>query len=111
MDVVISPRRFDVILVNLDPTVGSEVRKTRPCLVVTPDEMNGPLRTVIVAPLTSTLRPYAMRVPIRFRRKNGMVMLDQLRAIDKSRIVRKLGVANEETARRVAATLVEMFTL
>lgn len=106
-----SPARFDVVLVNLNPTVGSEVRKTKPCLVVTPDEMNGPLRTVIVAPMTSTLRPYAMRVPIRFQRKNGMVMLDQLRGIDKARIVRRLGTATEETARRVSATLVEMFVM
>ena len=101
--------RFDIVLAALDPTVGAEVQKTRPCIIVTPDEMNDSLQTLILAPVTSTLRRYPMRVPIRFQRRNGMVMLDQLRAVDKSRIVRGLGKAREDVARTVSATLVEMF--
>ena len=102
-------RRFDIVLVNLDPTVGSEIRKTRPCLVVSPDEMNRHIRTVIVAPMTTAARPYPTRVPIRFRRKNGQVALDQIRTVDKTRLVRRLGAAGKDTAAKVAAVLVEMF--
>ena len=106
-----SVRRFDVVLFNLDPTVGSEIRKTRPCLVVSPDAMNLHHRMIIVAPMTTGFRPYASRVPIRFQRKNGQVALDQIRSVDKLRLVRHLGAADAETAQRVAATLVEMFVL
>ena len=102
-------RRFDIVLVALDPTVGSEITKTRPCLVVSPDEMNRHIRTMIVAPMTTASRPYPSRVPIRFRRRNGQVALDQLRAIDRSRVVKRLGAAETETGAAVAAVLVEMF--
>ena len=107
---VASVARFDIVLVSLDPTVGSEIKKTRPCLVISPDEMNRHIRTVIVAPMTTTLRAYPTRVPIRFRRRNGEVALDQIRTIDKSRIVRRLGTAEKEVAAKVAAVLIEMFT-
>ena len=102
------PRRDEVWLVTLDPR-GSEIRKTRPCLVVSPDEMNGSLQTVLVAPMTSTLRGYRMRVTLVFRKKTGQVALDQTRAVDRRRLVRKLGAVSSSTAREVSRTLVEMF--
>ena len=104
-------RRFDIFLVNLDPTIGSEIQKTRPCMIVSPDEMNRYLRTVIVTPLTTSLRPYPTRVSIRFQRKQGQAALDQIRTVDKARLVKRLGVADPETAGAVAATLIEMFAL
>jgi mRNA interferase MazF len=103
------PRRSDVWLVALDPTQGSEIRKTRPCLLVSPDEMNRYLGAIIVAPLTSTLRAYPTRVTLRFQRKLGQVALDQIRTIDKSRLIRRLGQIPEATAGQVSAVLVEMF--
>ena len=85
------------------------MQKTRPCIVLSPDEMNQYLRPVIIAPMTATTRTYPMRVPIRLQRKNGHIALDQLRAVDRSRLVRKLGAAERATAARVGATLAEMF--
>ncbi len=79
--------RFEVYLVNLDPTVGSEIHKTRPCLVVSPDEINHNLRTTIIAPMTTASRPYPSRVPCRFKGKTGRVVLDQVRTVDQSRLV------------------------
>jgi len=100
--------RYDVFLVALNPTVGSEIRKTRPCVVISPDEMRR-LQTVIVAPLTSKGFDFVFRPKIRFDGKEGLVLLDQIRAVDKSRLVKKLGKIEEEKAREIAATLVEMF--
>jgi mRNA interferase MazF len=102
-------RRFDVFLVNLDPTVGSEIRKTRPCLVISPDEMNRYISTVIVAPMTTKGRPYPTRVACRFQGKEGQIVLDQLRTIDKQRLVHKLGKINKSTQAAVLDTLAEMF--
>ena len=102
-------RRFDVWLVNLDPTQGSEIQKTRPCVVVSPDEMNRHIRTVIVAPMTSRRRRYPSRVDITFQRKKGQVVLDQIRTVDKSRLVRRLGHLPDARARDVVGVLVEMF--
>lgn len=102
-------KRYDVWLVGLDPAQGSEIQKTRPCLVVSPDEMNQWLRTVIVAPMTTAQRSYPSRVPIRFQRKQGQVALDQIRTIDKTRLVKRLGKAPDGAAGQVADTLVEMF--
>lgn len=107
MDLV---KRFEVYLVSLDPTRGSEIRKTRPCLVVSPDEMNAHIRTVIVAPMTTTIRNYPTRVTLTFKRKKGQIALDQIRTIDKARLVRKLGKIERKTAEAVVAILVEMFT-
>jgi mRNA interferase MazF len=101
--------RFDVYLVSLDPTVGSEIRKTRPCLVVSPDEMNRHIRTSIVAPMTTKGRAYPTRVPCRFRGKAGQVVLDQIRAIDTARLARKLGRLDIDTGTKVLAVLAEMF--
>jgi mRNA interferase MazF len=103
-------KRFDVYLVNLDPTVGSEIKKTRPCLIISPDEMNRYISTVIVAPMTTKGRPYPTRVPCRFQDREGQIVLDQIRTIDKSRLVRKLGQISKSTRTDVLATLIEMFT-
>jgi mRNA interferase MazF len=102
-------QRFDVFLVNLDPTIGSETRKTRPCLVISPDEMNRYIATVIVAPMTTKGRSYPTRVTFQFRGKEGQVVLDQIRTIDKSRLVRKLGRIDETTQADVLTTLAELF--
>jgi mRNA interferase MazF len=102
-------RRFDVFLITLDPVVGSEIRKTRPCVVVSPDEMNRHLRTVIVAPMTTKGRPYPTRVPCRFRSKQGMIVLDQMRAVDNFRLVRCLDRIGEATRRAILALLADLF--
>ena len=104
------PRRDEVWLVSLDPT-GAEIRKTRPCLIVSPDEMNRYLMTVIVAPMTTTIRPYPTRVAVRFRGKSGQIALDQIRAIDTQRLVRKLGTISSSSAQSASELLVEMFRL
>ena len=104
-----SPARGEVFLVALDPTRGSEIRKTRPCVVVSPDELNGSLRTVIVAPLTTGGPRYPFRVPCRFANKSGQIVVDQLRTIDRERLVRDLGRLSSPTLSRVLATLAEMF--
>ena len=83
--------RFQVYLVNLDPTVGREIRKTRPCLIVSPDEMNHHIRTVIIAPMTTKGQPYPTRVACRFQGKNGQVVLDQIRTVDRARLIRRMG--------------------
>ena len=101
--------RFDVYLASLDPTQGSEIRKTRPCLIISPDEMNSNIRTVIIAPMTSQGKDYPTRVPVTFDGKKGNIVLDQIRTVDKERLVRKLGRVGEEVQRRVIAVLLEMF--
>jgi mRNA interferase MazF len=102
-------RRFEVYLVNLDPTVGREIRKTRPCLIISPDEMNRHIGTVIVAPLTTKGRPYPTRVVCRFQGRSGQVVLDQIRTVDKARLVKKLGRMGAATQSAVLAVLGEMF--
>ncbi len=101
--------RFDVFLVSLDPTVGSEIRKSRPCVVVSPDEMNRHVRTVVVAPLTSKGRPYPSRVPVRFDGRDGQVVVDQLRTVDKARLVRRLGALAPSEAEALLDVLREFF--
>lgn len=103
-------RRFDVYLVNLDPTVGNEIQKTRPSLVISPDEMNRHIGTVIVAPLTTQGRNYPTRVACRFQGKDGQVVLDQIRTVDKTRLVKLLGRIEKRTQNKVLAVLQEMFT-
>jgi len=109
MEVVSYPRRDEIWVIALDPSRGSEIKKTRPCLVVSPDEMNEPLQTVVVAPMTTTLRSYPTRVNVSFGGKRGQVALDQLRAVDRQRLMRRLGKINPKTAQEVSALLVEMF--
>ena len=105
-----SPKQDQVWLVTLDPAQGVEIQKTRPCLVVSPDEMNQHLRTVIIAPMTTVTRPYPTRAGVRFQAKQGQVALDQLRAVDRVRLVRMLGKVSTKTAQDVSVTLLEMFT-
>jgi mRNA interferase MazF len=102
-------RRFDVFLVTLDPTVGSEMRKTRPCLVVSPDQFNRHLQTVLVAPLTTRSRSYPFRAPCRFQGKTGQVALDQMRAVDRARLVKRLGRFGGAAQARVLRILQQMF--
>lgn len=102
-------KRFDVYLVNFDPTVGSEIRKSRPCLIISPDEMNQYIATVIVAPMTTKGRDYPTRVPCTFRGKDGQVVLDQIRTIDKSRLVQKQGRIAKDSQQEVLSILAEMF--
>lgn len=102
-------KRFDVYLVTLDPTLGSEIRKTRPCLVVSPDQMNRHINTVIVAPMTTQGRVYPTRVPCQFQGKNGQIVLDQLRTVDKVRLGKLLGQVSPFTQKAVLNVLAEMF--
>ena len=102
-------RRFDVHLVDLNPTRGHEIRKPRPCVVVSPDEMNRHIRTAIVAPMTSVGRDYPTRVDVTFRNRHGQVALDQIRTVDKLRLVRRLGRLPEPQGRVIADTLQTMF--
>ena len=105
---VIQSNRFDIVLVKLNPTVGSEIQKTRPCIVISPDEMQT-LKTVIVAPMTSKGFYFMFRPEIHFEGTDGLVLLDQIRAVDKSRIVKNIGKVEEKTALLIAEMLQEMF--
>ena len=103
-------RRGEIWLAALDPTVGSEIQKTRPCVIVSPSEMHDYLRTVIVAPMTTGSKPAPYRNPVRLRRKSGLILLDQIRTLDKTRLVKKLGVTTDKTLTDVLHTLQEVFT-
>jgi len=102
-------KRFDVYLVNLDPTIGSEIKKTRPCLVISPDEMNRNIRTVIIAPMTSAQKEYPTRVFCTFQKKNGQIVLDQLRTIDKARLIKKLGTIDSKDQLEIISILQRLF--
>lgn len=102
-------KRFEVYLVNLNPVVGSEIKKTRPCLIISPDEMNAHIATVLVAPMTTKGRPYPTRVPCHFQGKHGQVVIDQIRTVDKSRLVRCLGEIDKSVSESVLTVLGEMF--
>lgn len=103
-------KRFDVYLVNLDPTVGHEIKKSRPCLVISPDEMNRYISTVIVAPMTTKGREYPTRVPSTFRGKEGQVVIDQIRTIDKIRLIKRLGKIDSQTQADVLSVLSDLFS-
>ena len=103
--------RGEIWLINLDPTIGSEIKKTRPCIVVSPQELNDHLRTVIVAPMTTKARAASFRVPITHDGKKGLILLDQIRAIDKTRLVKKIGKSNPKTLSASLGVLQEAFTL
>jgi mRNA interferase MazF len=103
------PKRFEVFLINLDPTVGAEIRKARPCVIVSPDEANAYIRTVVVAPLTTGSHAYPTRVPCTFKRKAGHIVIDQLRTVDRTRLVSKLGMLEPVTRDLVLKTLAEFF--
>ncbi len=101
--------RFDVYLANLDPTVGSEIQKTRPCLVISPDEMNCNIRTVIIAPMTSSQKDYPTRVSCTFRKKKGQIVLDQIRTIDKKRLIKRLGTVDSKAQLDAISILQRLF--
>ncbi|MEM5277013.1 type II toxin-antitoxin system PemK/MazF family toxin [Cupriavidus taiwanensis] len=101
--------RGDVWLVALDPTVGSEIEKTRPCVILSPPEMHDYLRTVMVAPMTTGSRPAPFRIPVTFQRKTGLILLDQLRTVDKSRLVKRAGGLSDRTVADTLRTLREVF--
>jgi mRNA interferase MazF len=102
-------KRFDVLLVSLDPTMGHEMRKTRPCLVISPDEMNRNISTVIMAPMTTKGNNYPTRIPCTFQGVRGQIVLDQIRTVDKIRFVRKLGKISPKTQKTVLNRLAELF--
>jgi mRNA interferase MazF len=103
-------KRFEVYLVNLDPTVGHEIKKSRPCLVISPDEMNQYISTVIVAPMTTKGRNYPTRVPCTFQGKEGQVVIDQIRTVDKIRLIKRLGKIDSHTQSVVFSVLSELFS-
>lgn len=105
-----APLWDEIWLVSLDPTQGLEMRKTRPCLVISPDDMNRHLRTVLIAPMTTVERPYPTRVSLTFQGKHGQVVLDQVRAVDRQRLVRRIGKVSAATAQAVSTVLIEMFS-
>ncbi|MFZ4661915.1 MAG: type II toxin-antitoxin system PemK/MazF family toxin [Caldilineaceae bacterium] len=102
-------KRFEVYLVNLDPTVGAEIQKTRPCVVVSPDEMNRHIATVIIAPMTTQGKVYPTRVGCRFEGKSGLIVLDQLRTVDRTRLVKRLGTLSADEQTAVLQVLADMF--
>jgi len=102
-------KRFEVYLVNLDPTLGREIQKTRPCLIISPDEMNDHISTVIVAPMTNKGQGYPTRVKCQFEGKKGKIVLDQIRTVDKIRLVKKLGKISVSTRKEVLVILLDMF--
>jgi len=101
--------RFDVYLINLDPTTSSEIQKTRPCLIISPDEMNRHIRTVIVAPMTTAGKDYPTRIKCKFKKKIGQIVLDQMRTIDKTSLIKKLGKIDPETQIEVISVLQRLF--
>lgn len=110
MDVGVSgPHRGDVYLITLDPTLGREIRKTRPCVVVSPDELNAHLSTFLVAPMTTGGHPYPFRIACRFQRRDAFIVLDQLRTVDRARLIRKLGRVTGATLSKSLGVLREMF--
>ena len=102
--------RFDIYYVNLDPTIGKEIKKTRPCVIISPNEMNYNISTVIIVPLTSRLRNYPTRVPCKVEGKQGQIVLDQIRTVDKIRLIKRIGALNIITQTKVLNVLKEMFS-
>ncbi len=101
--------RFEVYYINLDPTVGSEIKKARPCVIISPDEMNHHIATVIIAPLTSVFRNYPSPVPCNIQGKHGQKMLEKIRTVNKSRLVKEITILTKETRKKVVGVLLEMF--
>jgi mRNA interferase MazF len=100
--------QYDVFLINLDPTIGREIRKTRPCLVISPDEMNDNLRTVTIAPVTTKSHDYPTRVRVDFQNKTGWIVLDRIRTVDKKRLTKRLGAIDRRTVQKVKSAIKEM---
>lgn len=108
--VTAKPKRFEVFLICLDPTVGSEMKNTRPGVIISPNEMNQYIDTVIIAPMTSNIRGYPTRVKVTFHNKVGQIVLDQMRSVDKQRLIRKLGFIDANAASKLTKALIEMFS-
>ena len=100
--------QYDVYLINLDPTIGHEIQKTRPCLIISPDEMNDNLRTVNIAPMTTKSHDYPTRVRVKFKGKMGWIVLDQIRTVDKKRLIKKLGTIDNAIVLQVKSVIKEM---
>ncbi|MFA6857758.1 MAG: type II toxin-antitoxin system PemK/MazF family toxin [Treponema sp.] len=107
MGVVIN--QYEIYLINLDPTQGHEIRKIRPCLIISPDEMNHNIGTVIIAPMTTKSHDYPTRIPINFENKDGWIVLDQIKTVDKTRLVKKMGIIKKEQIIQVKKIIKEMF--
>ncbi len=102
-------KQYQIVLINLDPTVGSEIKKTRPCVIISPDEMNKYLRTITVAPMTTTSRKYPTRIEVKHDRKIGWIVVDQIRTIDKQRIIRILGRLSQPEIKELKSAIKETF--
>ena len=102
-------KQYQIVLVNLDPTIGSEIKKTRPCVIISPDEMNRPLRTVVIAPMTTRSNPYPTRVEVAHHQQTGWVVLDQIRTIDKQRIIKPLGELSAGEIEQVKTVIEETY--
>lgn len=102
-------KQYAIVLVNLDPTLGSEIKKTRPCLLISPDEINNNLRTIVIAPMTTKSKPYPTRIKVRHNNQTGWIVIDQIRTIDKSRIVRVLGKITAKEIKNCKAVIKETF--
>ena len=102
-------KQYQIVLVNLDPTIGSEIKKTRPCVVISPDEMNRYLRAIIVAPMTTTSRKYPTRIEVKYDRKIGWIVIDQIRTIDKQRIIKILGRLSQPEIKELKSVIKETF--
>lgn len=101
-------KQYHIYLINLDPTIGHEIKKTRPCIVISPDEMNNNISTIIIAPMTTKSHSYPTRVQLKFQNKTGYIVLDQIRTIDKRRIIRELGTVNKSIIKKIKSVLHEM---
>jgi len=101
-------RQYDVFLIALDPTIGHKIKKSRPCVIISPDEMNKFIETVIIAPMTTKTKSYPTRVPITFKRKEGWIVLDQLRTVDKRRLIQNLGKVDQKTVLKIKSVIKEM---
>ncbi|MCB2221087.1 MAG: type II toxin-antitoxin system PemK/MazF family toxin [Bacteroidetes bacterium] len=102
-------KQYQIVLVNLDPTIGSEIKKTRPCVIISPDEMNKHLRKIIVAPMTTTSRKYPSRIEVKHEQKIGWIVIDQIRTIDKQRIIKVLGRLSQPEIKEVKSVIKEAF--
>ncbi len=100
--------QYDVVLINLDPTIGHEIKKTRPCLIISPNEMNSTIQTLIIAPMTTKSHAYPTRVAIKFEKKDGWIVLDQIRTIDRKRVIKKLGKVKQTEIEKVKSIVKEM---
>lgn len=101
-------KQYDIYLINLDPTIGSEIQKTRPCLVISPDEMNKNIQTIIIAPMTTKSHSYPTRVKVTFEKKTGWIVLDQIKTIDRSRLVKRLGRVTNDAITKIKSVIKEM---